>query len=809
MNSIAIDFGSSRTKAAWLNPSTKKPECLKLGSRGEEIIASLFYVPPGAAKPLVGDAARDYRDEDPAGIVRGLKKRIHEITPIRRNGRQIVPVDLAALIFEQIREFAEKQVFHAPVEGCVLTVPVVFDLTQRDALVEAARKGGFTIVETVEEPVAAARWWLISESPAAGEYVVVCDIGGGTTDIALLRKTSVGFETFSEIPPAGFAEGGNDVDDRIFELLSLEMGADIVAKEGCRVEVQETRERFARDTREEIPLRLDGQKVRLTRSQVESCGSVFLQKVCAEMRRFQERMSEQKIVAPLLLVGGGRHTLGLEEALRGVWTSAPVLVWKDSDYAIVLGGLACAQAAASKASTREAMLDLYREHLRFAFEDQIIEPQEYSALITKATKLDLSVEERERTEREILGMSLEQSRWVSTSKIKEQVQTSAVASFEAAKALLEQSNLADALTHSVAACDLEPKWVDSFLLKGRILARMERWGLAEVSFTRALELEPMSALAYTQRGWCRAERSEWDDAWNDFHYALEFQPNSQALVGRSRCYINKNLFAEALAELEKALEDAGKSRELREEGYSESFLHVLCAWLCRKVKRTSRFHIAEAWRNDVKTHFNSELFNKVTGEGDSLIIANLLNQWLWQAICEEFDGPNRESAAMFLGIGPPDPEESFWANNAEFCFYAASAMAGQGLVESAQLWLERLFNKYSHFDVLRAQSDQMISKHTKLLKLLTPVLSISEMHGAFFNYVGVTNLSPFAVHEVRVKVEWIIVEGKLRTEGHFAQTIEVLNSGGERKWENVFKNVGFLGHNVESVSTKAVCRETL
>jgi tripartite-type tricarboxylate transporter receptor subunit TctC len=27
-------------------------------------------------------------------------------------------------------------------------------------------------------------WWLASEAPAAGDYVVVCDVGGGTTDIA-------------------------------------------------------------------------------------------------------------------------------------------------------------------------------------------------------------------------------------------------------------------------------------------------------------------------------------------------------------------------------------------------------------------------------------------------------------------------------------------------------------------------------------------------------------------------------------------------------------------------------------------------
>lgn len=339
MNTVAIDFGTTRTKAAWFDPVSGRPALIPIGDIVPTILPSVFYIPPGDDPPLVGDAALDYLDEDPPGIVRSLKREIHKDQKIRRNKRAFAPVELAALLFERVRRFCETAVFYGEVRACVLTVPVAFDPLQRERIEDSARRGGFTEVELIDESVAAARHWLASAKADAPLYIVVCDIGGGTTDLALLRRTTDGFAAVPEVPPSGFQKGGNDIDEHIFdELLADEDdGSSLRRIEGFRVGVQQAKERFSRDGRSSLPLKFGTKIVDLTRTQVEVCSARFVEDVVAELKRFRQRMDDAVIDAvPLLLVGGGAHILGLEERFSECW-NAPVLQWHDSEYATALG----------------------------------------------------------------------------------------------------------------------------------------------------------------------------------------------------------------------------------------------------------------------------------------------------------------------------------------------------------------------------------------------------------------------------------------------------------------------------------------
>jgi molecular chaperone DnaK (HSP70) len=49
-DSIAIDFGTSRTKAAYWDERTGRPQLVHLGYRQEPFEPSLFYLPAGGAR---------------------------------------------------------------------------------------------------------------------------------------------------------------------------------------------------------------------------------------------------------------------------------------------------------------------------------------------------------------------------------------------------------------------------------------------------------------------------------------------------------------------------------------------------------------------------------------------------------------------------------------------------------------------------------------------------------------------------------------------------------------------------------------
>ena len=74
----------------------------------------------------------------------------------------------------------------------VLTVPASFDEAARELTLEAARKAGYTSITLLEEPQAAFYCWIVSHQDRwqrevrAGELILVCDIGGGTTDFSLI-----------------------------------------------------------------------------------------------------------------------------------------------------------------------------------------------------------------------------------------------------------------------------------------------------------------------------------------------------------------------------------------------------------------------------------------------------------------------------------------------------------------------------------------------------------------------------------------------------------------------------------------------
>lgn len=75
----------------------------------------------------------------------------------------------------------------------VLTVPASFDEEARELTVEAARQAGLNKLTLLEEPLAAFYAWVaghqetLPEHLRDGEVVLICDIGGGTSDFSLIR----------------------------------------------------------------------------------------------------------------------------------------------------------------------------------------------------------------------------------------------------------------------------------------------------------------------------------------------------------------------------------------------------------------------------------------------------------------------------------------------------------------------------------------------------------------------------------------------------------------------------------------------
>lgn len=346
---ISIDFGSTRTKVAFWNNETGEPALVEIGREQYHILPSVFYIPrTDGGEILVGDEAIDRLEEDPQGIVIGVKKDIHKIGKIRVGSDRpaLDPVQLVAHLLQYIRDFCGENVLATKPIGCTLTVPVTFEERQINRLVEAAKLAGFSEVDTIEEPVAAAMAWLKHSSKfLKSKHVIVCDVGGGTTDLALLNYEEGRFYAHPKIETVGFDQGGNDVDqnvwERVFETLEDTKQLEYHKMNAAfRNQIRQVKELLLTDVRKSVTVDINGKEAVIDRKVIQEESEALVRVVVDETKQFVEKC--QRVTGdreiPILLVGGGSRVPNLQEQLE-MASGCAVYRWNFSDYATVLGAM--------------------------------------------------------------------------------------------------------------------------------------------------------------------------------------------------------------------------------------------------------------------------------------------------------------------------------------------------------------------------------------------------------------------------------------------------------------------------------------
>ncbi len=83
-------------------------------------------------------------------------------------------------------------------QDVVVTLPASFDEVARELTIQAAKEAGLRRVYLIEEPQAAFYAWIDrhrgdwTQRVHRGQLILVCDIGGGTTDLTLIRVQPAG-----------------------------------------------------------------------------------------------------------------------------------------------------------------------------------------------------------------------------------------------------------------------------------------------------------------------------------------------------------------------------------------------------------------------------------------------------------------------------------------------------------------------------------------------------------------------------------------------------------------------------------------
>lgn len=225
MAKISIDFGTSNTTAARINPATGLPEAIIFDENGTPKMPTVVYMTP-QGNPVVGQQAYELtkdaekmEDEERARVISStifsLKKKLRPDGYFVYDGGRISHKDLVAAVIQKVKREVETSCnLPDTLDEVTITHPVIFEQWKKDLLCEAARKAGFARINLLEEPVAAAIGH-IECSGLKSKGILVYDFGGGTFDVAYVMK---GLDGKYNVPlrPDGDPNCGGDDIDRLF-----------------------------------------------------------------------------------------------------------------------------------------------------------------------------------------------------------------------------------------------------------------------------------------------------------------------------------------------------------------------------------------------------------------------------------------------------------------------------------------------------------------------------------------------------------------------------------------------------------------
>ncbi|MGH3527142.1 MAG: Hsp70 family protein, partial [Pseudonocardiaceae bacterium] len=346
---LGIDVGTAFTAAAICRQSgglSGVPEVVALGTRSTAVSSVLYLAPDGQV--VVGEAAERRAVTDPDRVVREFKRRIGDEVPMVIGGRPHSAPEIAAMVLGWVIERVAARE-GGPATGIVVTHPAGWGPYKISTMTAALRAAGLTSITFRTEPEAAAASYALAQRIEPGSTIAVYDLGGGTFDAAVVRKTGPATLQVLGVPQGLEALGGADFDDAIMRhvlaavpaltQLDPDDPATLAATAALRRDCTEAKEALSSDTEVTIPVLAPGvqTQVRLIRAEFEDMIRPQVEQTVEALRRALRSAGVEPDDLDTVLLVGGSSRVPLVAQLVSAELGRPVAIDADPKAAIALG----------------------------------------------------------------------------------------------------------------------------------------------------------------------------------------------------------------------------------------------------------------------------------------------------------------------------------------------------------------------------------------------------------------------------------------------------------------------------------------
>jgi molecular chaperone DnaK (HSP70) len=362
---LGIDIGTTFSAAAvWRDG---RAETVPLGNRANVVPSVVLLRDDGTL--LVGDAAARRAIVEPRRVAREFKRRVGDRVPVMLGEQPVEPERLLAAMVAWIVERVSEREDGTPAY-VTLTCPANWGEYRRGLLRDAALDAGLVNAGLVVEPVAAAIHYASQERVEPGAFIGVYDLGGGTFDATVLRKTDEGFEVYGT-PEGDDGLGGVDFDQLVLAHVAASLGdtwskldltdtATLQALAQVRANAVEAKEALSTDVEAGIAVILPGvtQDVRITRSEFEDAVRATLQRTIDVFRQAVVGGGLEPSQLHRVLLVGGSSRIPLVSQLLTQQLGVQIAVDAHPKYAVCLGAAVAAGTRLAAAAGVPQTLDM-------------------------------------------------------------------------------------------------------------------------------------------------------------------------------------------------------------------------------------------------------------------------------------------------------------------------------------------------------------------------------------------------------------------------------------------------------------------
>ncbi|MEV4131000.1 Hsp70 family protein [Dactylosporangium sp. NPDC049742] len=309
---LGVDFGTSNTVAVVADGDGRVRPLLFGAS---PLLPSAVFAGPDGV--LTGSDAERAGLGAPAGLELNPKRRIDDGT-VWLGEEEHAVADLIAAVLGRVGDEAAR-VGGGTLAEVVLTHPAGWAARRLGVLASAAERAGLGPVRLLPEPVAAAAYYVdvLGEELAPGRCLLVYDLGAGTFDVAVVRRTDDGFAVVSA---DGLGDvGGLDIDAAVVEHARRAGGSgeawgrldwpqtadDLRARHLLWQDARAAKEQLTRRPGAEVRVPLVEAAAHLSREEFEALVRPLLERTVAwTVRVLREARVPREQVAGVFLVGG-------------------------------------------------------------------------------------------------------------------------------------------------------------------------------------------------------------------------------------------------------------------------------------------------------------------------------------------------------------------------------------------------------------------------------------------------------------------------------------------------------------------------